>query len=155
MRVRTPTRVGQCNVISAPATCDRPGAWPTPDRGDDMGSLGPVETDCILWTTGLDPLGYGHVGGTLAHRLAYEMACGPIPPKYDIHHRCENPSCINPNHLQALTRREHKRLHMRKSHCRRGHEFTPENTYVRPSGQLTCRACAAERAAGYRKAKAA
>ena len=117
-----------------------------------MNSLQRVDTvDCILCTTGLDPLGYGHKGRALAHRVAYEQANGPIPPKHDIHHLCENPSCVNPDHLVALTRREHKRLHQRKSHCRRGHEFTPENTYVRPSGQLTCRKCQADRARRYRR----
>lgn len=114
-----------------------------------------MSADCILWTGCFDHgTGYGRLGRRLAHRVAYEEAYGQIPRGLEIHHTCEVRACVNPAHLIAVTRREHKRLHCRTTHCRRGHRFTSENTYVRPTGQLTCRACARERAVRYRKARA-
>lgn len=46
-----------------------------------------------------------------AHKLLYELAHGPVPKDYDVHHCCENPRCINPVHLKAIERPEHHRLH--------------------------------------------
>jgi hypothetical protein len=47
--------------------------------------------------------GYGTVhGGTkkqLAHRMVYEEAIGPIPAGLFVLHRCDNPPCVNPDHL--------------------------------------------------------
>lgn len=51
-----------------------------------------------------DDAGYGHitiagVKGTLAHRIAWALANGDIPPGIDVLHRCDNPPCCNPDHL--------------------------------------------------------
>lgn len=46
------------------------------------------------------------------HRLAYLNAHGSIPAKHEIHHECHNKWCINPDHLVALTSKEHKALHV-------------------------------------------
>lgn len=43
------------------------------------------------------------------HRLSYVEHKGKIPPDYDVHHSCRNTLCINPNHLEALSRPEHNR----------------------------------------------
>jgi len=75
------------------------------------------------------------------HRLAYELFVGAIPDEHDVHHTCENRRCCCPEHLKALTELDHYRLHKVKTHCNRGHEFTPENTYFwdkRPGQQMCC-----------------
>jgi HNH endonuclease/helix-turn-helix protein len=64
---------------------------------------GPEE--CWLWTAGRDQDGYGQLwdndaGRSLrAHRVAYELANGPIPEGACVLHRCDNPPCCNPAHL--------------------------------------------------------
>lgn len=63
--------------------------------------------DCIIWTGGLNPDGYGkvrHHGRNLnAHRVAFEIANGSIPTGRVIDHKCHNPACINPEHLRLAT----------------------------------------------------
>src|SRR5882762_3406515 len=45
------------------------------------------------------------------HRITYENKYGPIPSGYHIHHKCQAPNCINPDHLEALPKAEHHRIH--------------------------------------------
>lgn len=109
---------------------------------------------CWLWVGSRDGNGYGLIrNGRLvkAHRLSYEMHKGEIPDGMEIDHLCRVKACVNPAHLEAVTHRENMsrcpdtaqaRL-ARRTHCKRGHEFTPENTYPVPSGGRACRACKA------------
>jgi hypothetical protein len=87
---------------------------------------------CVEAPGGRGAGGYGRVTRnyvtTLAHRQAWEDTFGPIPEGLDIHHRCGNKGCVNLDHLMAVTRAEHMRLH-RKEHCKRGHPRTPENVW--------------------------
>jgi len=54
-------------------------------------------------------LGYradGTLKDALAHRASYQVFVGEIPPGLTIDHLCKQPSCINPEHLEAVTMRE-------------------------------------------------
>lgn len=111
------------------------------------------ETGCWLWTGYLTPRGYA--AGTVAmkkgvrmHRVTYAQLRGPIPDGLQLDHLCRVRHCINPWHLEAVTCRENlmrgdtiAAANASKTHCKRGHEFTPENTYRPPAGGRICRAC--------------
>jgi hypothetical protein len=117
---------------------------------------GVPQPDCIEWDGGtFSPEGYGRIWldgrEYRAHRLAYEQAYGPIPDGMTVDHLCFNPPCMNPQHLRLLTRVENSENQRSayKTHCKHGHEFTPENTidkssYIRNgkrTGRRQCRQC--------------
>lgn len=107
---------------------------------------------CWLYLGVLNIHGYGriHLGRRLvaAHRLvlAYKIS-RPIPAGMLACHTCDTPCCVNPDHLFVGSPRDNNADAMRKGRmgqplkCRRGHLFTPENTYLRPTGKRLCKAC--------------
>jgi len=110
------------------------------------------EKDCWIWRgskntkTGSE---YGRINidgiCKYAHRISYEVFIGEIPEDCDIHHKCEEPSCINPEHLIAELPHLHRnRLRKEKTFCLHGHEYTEQNTRVY-QGRRWCRACDNER----------
>lgn len=61
---------------------------------------------CWLWTGSRDHRGYGRLqrggrgmGHIKAHRLSWELRHGPIADDLFVLHRCDNPPCVNPDHL--------------------------------------------------------
>lgn len=122
-------------------------------------------TGCHETTLPLNKDGYGHVyrDGVQwrANRYVWTMTHGPIPEGMKVLHRCDNPPCINLDHLFLGTQADNMADKMAKgrwagagsysphhnavkTHCIHGHEYTPENTILRPK-QRECRACKQQR----------
>ena len=77
------------------------------------------ETGCHNWTGTMGDKGYGLVLIS-AHRLAYELAHGPIPDGLLVLHKCDNPPCCNPEHLFLGTSADNTADKMRKGRHRNG-----------------------------------
>jgi hypothetical protein len=85
------------------------------------------------------------------HRVAYELAKGPIPAGMQIDHLCRVLTCCNPAHLEAVTPRTNVRrsnstagINARKTHCSRGHPLDLASDNCRYSEKYNtrfCRAC--------------
>lgn len=59
---------------------------------------------CWEWTGSTTPAGYGKILVSKsklvgAHRVSYELFCGPIPFGMNVLHRCDAPGCVRPDHL--------------------------------------------------------
>lgn len=71
------------------------------------------KTGCWNWNRGKHDRGYGYLvmgGKTVrAHRYIYEKEYGPIPGGQVIDHLCRNTSCVNPEHLEAVSQAENVR----------------------------------------------
>ena len=87
------------------------------------------------------------------YKAIYQEKYGLVPSGLELDHLCRNRACINPDHLEPVTRKENHRrspLSAGKTHCKHGHEFTLENTYLAQGKkpQRQCRECIRNRKYG-------
>ena len=123
---------------------------------------------CWFWMGIIATNGYGRIftnpsGHTrAAHRVTYELVHGRVPAGLDLDHLCRVRCCINPDHLEPVTRRVNnqrgiggavtKARFAALAVCVNGHPRTEEIRYRRPDGRgYLCRACGRDATARYRQ----
>lgn len=127
------------------------------------------DDECWEWTAGKYRTGYGQfkIGGKYgrgqgAHRVAYALTIGEIPHGLEIDHLCRNRGCVNPAHLEAVTRQVNvvrgvsfAADNAAKTHCIHGHPFSGNNLRIGSNGRRCCKACDAAATRRYLKRKRA
>jgi hypothetical protein len=115
------------------------------------------EAGCWLWEKSVTGLGYArmahHGKARAAHRLSFEAFKGEIPEGLEIDHTCKVRSCVNPDHLEAVTRHENMlrssvwTYRKTRTHCPKGHELTGDNVFTSVSlgNKYLCLACKKQR----------
>jgi len=110
------------------------------------------DTWCWDWIGTTLQRGYGHFKlkrkNWRPHRLSFAIHKGDLIKGLELDHLCRNRSCCNPEHLKQGTHKVNvlrgesvSAINAKKTHCKRGHEFAEENTYVYPNGGRSCRIC--------------
>ena len=116
---------------------------------------------CWLWGGYVLPNGYGTVywwgKKRLVHRLSYEALVGPIPEGLVIDHLCRTRRCLNPSHMEPVTRGENvlrgvgpTAMLARQTHCKNGHPLAGANLYMARNGR-NCRICRASARRAFRE----
>jgi hypothetical protein len=77
-----------------------------PDKARYEVEKGQLPTPCWVWRGYVGAHGYGHTGTDLAHRYFYRKYVGPIPKGLVLHHACSLKTCVNPDHLEPISKRE-------------------------------------------------
>lgn len=121
--------------------------------------------ECWMWTGPVTDYGYGicnRAQEQYAHRLAYRWLVGPIPEGFEVDHLCRMKLCVNPAHLEPVTKQENIRrqnaltsgkAQRARTHCPQGHPYSGTNLHVRRNGHRTCVTCSRQRVRDSRAAQ--
>jgi hypothetical protein len=106
---------------------------------------------CWTWTGYRTTRGYGRIAGKPTHQVAYVAAFGKHEDGLELDHLCEQKSCCNPAHLEAVTHavnvargglgRANSLRHINRVACVRGHDYATHGTRT-ANGRRRCVACA-------------
>jgi hypothetical protein len=133
-----------------------------------QGKVRIAPSGCWEWQGYIRPNGYGsfYFRGrpTTAHRAAYQIFVGPVGERADLDHLCRNRRCVNPDHLEIVSRRENCRRGIMgqvnaereraKTCCRNGHAYVEDNVHIAPQGWRRCCICRRENQRRARSARA-
>jgi len=119
--------------------------------------------DCWIWTAAKTPAGYGHfrtenyVAKKYAHRISYKLFVGKIPEGFCVLHKCDNPTCVKPDHLFLGTYKDNaddksakgRHHNQKKESCPKGHPYNRVQIRNGKTRRL-CRICMTEGARKWR-----
>ena len=90
-------------------------------------SIAIPEAGCWIWMGAVTPVGYGFANppkrkknNELAHRASYRIFRGEIPEGMIVAHACDNPYCVNPNHLWLATHKQNSKDMVLKNRSAKG-----------------------------------
>ena len=126
--------------------------WDKVDKHGPVPKKCPELGRCWTWRGAMSSNGYGSFWmdgrGEAAHRASWFLIHGEFPPTgMDLDHLCRKRGCVNPAHLEVVTRSVNLRRgvgpsrNLQKTHCPLGHAYYGDNLVVYASGSRACREC--------------